>query len=94
MTSVTEGFPTVRVPVLSKTTVSTFAGPLEVLAALDQDAALRPLARPDEERGGRGDPEGARAGDHDHRDEDEHRVVETDVAEVEPGQAPRPPPRR
>ena len=61
--------------------------PLEVFPALDQDAALRALARPHEERRGRGHPEGAGAGYHDDRDEGEHGEVEPDVADVEPGQA-------
>ena len=60
-------WPVVTVPVLSRTIVSTRAGLLQHLRALDQDAELGAPAGADHQRGRRGQPQRARAGDDQHR---------------------------
>ena len=56
------------VPVLSSTMAVEPCALLERLAAADQDAVLGRLAGADHDRGRRGQPERARAGDDQHRD--------------------------
>src|SRR5439155_23775145 len=47
---------------------------LKIFAALDQEAIFRTYASPDHDRRGRRDPEGAGAGDDQHRDEEDEGV--------------------
>ncbi len=75
-TSVTRGLPSVMVPVLSSTTVSSLCARLERLAVADQDAVLGALAGADHDRRRRRQPQRAGAGDDQHGDEVEQRVVE------------------
>lgn len=61
------------------------AGGLQDLRALDEDAELGAAARTDQEGGGRGQAEGARAGDDEHRDgRGERRCGTASGAEPEP----------
>ena len=76
ITVVTAGRPSVSVPVLSMTTVSMPPGGLERLAAPDEDARLGALARPDHDRGRRGEAHRARAGDDHDADEGREREGE------------------
>ena len=67
------------------------AGGLEHLGALDQDAELGAAAGADHQRGRRGQPEGARAGDDQHRDRGgERRSRLRAGAEPEPERGRRP----
>ena len=72
--STSRGLPSVSVPVLSTTSVSTFSQHLERLGVLDQHAGVRAAPGADHDRHRRGQPERARAGDDQHGDGVDERV--------------------
>ena len=73
-TSTSSMRPSVMVPVLSSTAMSTTWRRLEHLAALDHDAELRAAAGAHHDRGRRREAERARAGDDQHRDRGGERL--------------------
>ena len=76
-TAATSGRPRVRVPVLSKTTVSTRPAVSSASPPRMRMPASAALARPDHDRGRRGEAHGARAGDD--QDPDEGREGEREA---------------
>ncbi len=68
------GFPSVSVPVLSTTSVSTLPRTLDRLRVLEQHARAGALAGRDHDRHRRRQPQRARAGDDQHRDRVDQRV--------------------
>ncbi len=68
-TSVSSGRPDVRVPVLSRSTVSTRLAASSAAPPLTRTPSSAPAPGPDGHGGRRGQPERARAGDHEHGDE-------------------------
>ena len=79
------GLPSVSVPVLSTTSVSTFSQPLQRLGIPDQHARLGAAPDADHDRHRRREAERARAGDDQHRDRGDQRVGE---ARLRPEQRP------
>ena len=74
--AVTAGLPSVSVPVLSTTRVSTFSMRSSASAFLISTPASRAAPDADHDRHGRGEPERARAGDDQHGDGGDERVGE------------------
>ena len=94
VTATTFGRPSVSVPVLSTTSVSTCLHALQRLGVLDQHAGLRAAADADHDRHRRRKPERAGTGDDQHRDRGDQPVGQARLrAERRPGRetpAPRP----
>ena len=85
-TDTTRGLPSVSVPVLSTTSVSTFSMHLERFRILDQHAGLRAASRPHHDRNRSRQPQRARTSNDQHRHRIDQRMRQP---RLRPEQTPR-----
>jgi hypothetical protein len=92
--AVSSGLPSVRVPVLSKATMSTLWASSSACASLIRMPNFAATPVPGHDRCRRGQPQCARAGNHQHGHRVDHRRLEWRAGPPQPGQqgSPAPPP--